>query len=167
MILTLFQFPSMDNLIFFMITIITIFVLIFYFLEVLFLKIGLKVTKAPGKNNIKWAMISVLIQMGLMVFIAIPFVLIGFSGGFNVESTGSDPYGTSDQMSVIGPIIGGTLALLIFLWVNTINVLHRPGIKRSILIFLFMLIPIFIIVGIALGFSSFMMMMSYSGGTII
>lgn len=163
MLLTIFQEggtsgPSMEELMPMIYTAITILVFVFYGLEVLFLKLGLKVTKAPGKTGIKWVMGSVAIQIGLMFFIAVPFILIGFSTGFGSSSS-------------LGPMIGGTISLLIFLWVNTINVLHRPGLKRSVLVFLLMLVPIIIVMTVGVGavswiFSNAMGTGGVNGGTV-
>lgn len=97
--------------------------------DVFLLKIFLVMTKAEAKRNIKWVGISFLIQFGLIFFICLPLFLVGITGGFDEQ--GPNPV-------VIIPFI----LLSIFIDLNLINVIHKIGIKRSIIVALFISIPI-------------------------
>ncbi|MFO7795090.1 MAG: hypothetical protein ACQERB_08620 [Promethearchaeati archaeon] len=103
--------------------------IIFITSEIIFLKIGLKITKAEKRTNLKWVVGSLFIQVGLIAFIGVPFIIMGVSGEF-------DDSGPNLAMLIPLLIIG------IFLEINIINVIHEPGIGKSIVIFIFFVIPI-------------------------
>ena len=109
--------------------------IIFIASEILFLKIGLKITKAEKRTNLKWVVGSLFIQIGLITFIGVPLIIMGASGGFDD--------GGPDLAMLIPLIIMGIL-----IEVNLINVIHEPGIGRSIVIFIFFVIPIFLTIGV-------------------
>lgn len=97
--------------------------------DVFLLKILLLMTKAEAKRNIKWVGISFLIQFGLIFFICLPLFLVGVTGGFDEQ--GPNP-------GVIIPFI----VLSIFIDLNLINVIHKIGIKRSVIVSFFISAPI-------------------------
>ncbi len=96
---------------------------------VLVFRIGLAITKADVKVNTKWVFASFFIQFGLIFFISTPMILSGVTGG---ASSG-------------GLTIGGmatTILFSAFIDLNVINVLHRLGMKRSLVIVILVLLPI-------------------------
>lgn len=100
----------------------------------LILKFGLSVTKAESNTNFKWIAGSFFIQYGVTLFISAPMLLdmvLTITGGssYNFENinTGS---------------IAVTLTFSVFISVNLINMIHKPGIKRSIIIALLIIGPI-------------------------
>ena len=101
----------------------------------LFLKFGL--AKSHSKRNFKWLAISIIMQLFMIALLASPFILMGFAGEF------SD--GDPSTVLIIFAII-----LAIFLDLNIINILHKTGLKRAILCFLLILVPL--IVGGIIGF---------------
>ncbi|TFF85480.1 MAG: hypothetical protein EU518_01085 [Promethearchaeota archaeon] len=109
--------------------------IIFITSEIVFLKIGLKITKAEKRINLKWIVGSIFIQIGLIVFIGVPLIIIGASGGFEDG----------------GPNLAILISLLIIgilLEINLINVLHEPGFGKSIVIFIFFVIPIVLTISV-------------------
>jgi len=108
--------------------------IIFSFLIALVLfKIGLKVTKAPERTSIKWVLISFGIQIGIFFFLASPLILIGM---------------TENQTPPFVLIII-FIILALFLDVHVLNIIHKLGIKRAVLCFMFIVVP-FLLVAIAL-----------------
>ncbi|MFX0072877.1 MAG: hypothetical protein ACFFAO_17510 [Candidatus Hermodarchaeota archaeon] len=97
--------------------------------DIFLLKLFLIMTKAESNRNLKWVAISFGIQYGLVFFICLPLFLIGLTGGF--DERGPDP-------GMLIPII----VLSIFIDLNLINVIHKIGIKRSILVGFFISAPI-------------------------
>lgn len=131
MIASIFQiqmrlFP--DFIIFFMLPLVLI-------LEVVVLKIGLVITKAEVHTSIRWVLISLGLQIGVILFIATPLTLLGFSGFYN-------------SGSALPVIIGVSVITALFLDMNVLNVIHRLGFKKAIIVFALMLIPLFIAGGI-------------------
>ncbi len=96
---------------------------------VLVFRIGLAITKANVKINTKWVFGSFFIQFGLIFFISTPMILSGVSGGF--VSGGFN-------IGMIAPII----IFSAFIDMQVVNVLHRIGLKRSLVIVILILIPI-------------------------
>jgi len=96
--------------------------------DIFILKIGLMMTKAQTKRNLKWVAISFLIQFGVIFFISLPTFLMGMTGAYE---EGPDP-------GIIIPII----LLSLFIDINVINVLHKIGIKRSVIVAFLILVPI-------------------------
>ncbi len=97
--------------------------------DIFLLKLFLIMTKADSKRNLKWVAISFGIQFGLIFFICLPLFLIGLTGGF--DEHGPDP-------GIIIPFF----VLSIFIDLNLINVIHKIGIKRSVIVAFFISAPI-------------------------
>ncbi len=106
--------------------------------SILIFKIGLIVTKAQEKTNMKWVATSFGIQFGIILFISLPLSMSSFEEG--------PP--------------GGIIALVIifsaFIVTHVINVIHKIGIKRSFVVMLLILAPI-----------SFAMAILFSGGSVL
>jgi len=96
---------------------------------ILFFKLGLASVKSKTKKGFKWLAISVMMQLFIVALLASPFILTQFAGGF--EYKGPSP----------GLIIFAII-LAIFLDLNIINVLHKTGLKRALLCFFLMLVPL-------------------------
>ncbi|MFW9999241.1 MAG: hypothetical protein ACFE9Q_05395 [Candidatus Hodarchaeota archaeon] len=94
--------------------------------DMLLLKIGLAITKAQVRKNIKWVAISFLIQFGVILFISSPLLLNTIIGTFHGE----------------GNIIIIVVFFSVFIDVNVINLIHQIGIKRSIIVMIFVVVPI-------------------------
>ncbi len=104
---------------------------IFAISEIVALKIGLIITKAQDKRNMKWVLISFAIQVGIFFFIASPLILMGMTGSF--QQGGPNP------LLVIIFIL-----LALFVDLNILNVLHKLGFKRALIVFGLMMIPFII-----------------------
>jgi hypothetical protein len=101
---------------------------------ILLFKIGLSVTKAESKISFKWVAGSFLIQYGVTLFISAPMLLdmvLTIMVGPPQNYRGPDPL-----------VIGMVVIFSTFISVNLINMLHKPGIIRSIIIALLILGPI-------------------------
>lgn len=96
---------------------------------ILFFKLGLATVKSKTKKGFKWLAISIIMQLFIVALLASPFILIGFAGGFDYK-------GPSPGLIIFAII------LAIFLDLNIINVLHKTGLKRAILCFFLMLVPL-------------------------
>ncbi|KKL83769.1 hypothetical protein LCGC14_1971410 [marine sediment metagenome] len=102
---------------------------------VLLLKIGLAITKAESKTNMKWVAGSFFIQYGVTLFIGAPILL----------EMVLDPlwrttnYIPKSNLMIIAPVV---ILVSFFVTVNLINMLHKPGIVRSVVITLIVLGPI-------------------------
>ena len=94
--------------------------------DILLLKIGLAITKAQEKKNMKWVAGSFGIQFGIIFFISSPLLLFVMIGKFQ-----GDP-------GVIAPIV----LFSVFIDLNVINVLHKIGLKRSLVVVIFVVGPI-------------------------
>ena len=104
------------------------------FIGILLFKFGLAVAKAESKTNFKWVAISFLLQYGVTLFISAPMLL----DMVLVEMVGT-PYG------YYGPdpgLMSMSIIFSTFIVINLINMIHRPGIKRSFGITLLILFPI-------------------------
>ncbi|MBY9017660.1 MAG: hypothetical protein KGD66_02405 [Candidatus Lokiarchaeota archaeon] len=107
---------------------------------ILFLKLGLASVKSKTKKGFKLLAISILIQLSMIALLASPFILMGFAAGeFDKEPS---------PVLIIFAIV-----LAIFMDLNIINILHKTGLKRAILCFFLMIIPLVAgsVVGVLLG----------------
>ena len=104
---------------------------------ILFFKLGLSAAKSKTRKGFKWLAISIIIQLFMIALLASPFILSGFAGEFEME-------GPSPGLIIFA------IVLAIFMDLNIINILHKTGLKRAILCFFLMLVPL--IVGGILGF---------------
>ena len=100
----------------------------------LIFKIGLTVTKAESKTNFKWVAISFLLQYGVTLFISAPMLL---DMVLTMITGPSDGY-RGPNMGLLVPIV----IFSTFIVVNLINMLHKPGIKRSLVTAILILGPI-------------------------
>lgn len=133
------QFPSIQitALQFILIIIVPIFIVA----EIIALKIALKITKAEERTKLKMVAMSFLIQMGVMLFVASPLILIGFA----------DPTGQDTTQGIDPGLIGVFVALALFIDINVINILHKLGYKRSLIVFGFLVIPAVLVVMFAMN----------------
>ena len=99
-----------------------------FIIGLIMLKIGLIITKAEARTGFKWLIGSFGIQVGMFFFVASPLILMGVSGAFG-------EHGPEIVLIII------FLILALFMDVHLLNVLHRVGLKRALLIFGFMAIP--------------------------
>lgn len=106
-------------------------------LEIIILKICLRITKAEKRTDFKWIIISICMQIGMILFVLSPMILMGFSDAFN-NSDGPPPE--------MFPMI----FLAIIIDINLINVLYEIGIGKSIFVFLLFALPVTFL-GFALG----------------
>jgi len=106
--------------------------------SILIFKIGLVVTKAQEKTNMKWVAASFGIQFGIILFISLPLSMSSFEEG--------PPEG----------IIVLVIIFSAFIVTNVINVIHKIGLKRSFVLMLLILAPI-----------SFAMSIIFSGGSVL
>jgi hypothetical protein len=110
--------------------------------DMLLLKIGLAITKAQVKKKMKWVAASFGIQFGVIFFISSPLLLYSMIGEFQ-----GDP-----------GLIMMVIFFSLFIDVNVINLLHKIGIKRSVVVVIFVVGPIITainLLGYALGSGSF------------
>ena len=101
---------------------------------VLILKIGLKITKAEFRTDMKWVAGSFFIQFGVTVFISAPILLDMILE--TIRGTSFDYHGPPPSLMATVIIVS------ILIVVNFINMIHKPGIKRSFVITLLILGPI-------------------------
>ena len=99
---------------------------------VLLLKIILSLTRVERRTDMKWVAISFFIQFGIAIFISAPMaldkILIRLSGAiYEGPKT---------------PVVVPTIIIGVFILINFVNMLHKPGIKQSIVITLFVVGPI-------------------------
>lgn len=107
---------------------------------ILFFKLGLATVKSKTRKGFKLLAISILIQLFMIALLASPFILMGFAGEFEME-------GPSPVLIIFA------IVLAIFLDLNIINILHKTGLKKAILCFFLMIIPLVAggVIGILLG----------------
>jgi hypothetical protein len=104
---------------------------------IIILKIGLAIAKAQSKTNFKWVAISYILQYGVTLFVSTPMLLemilqsMECAGGGSCDYMGPDPGFIA--MSVIFSVV---------LVLNLINLIHKPGLKRSFILTLLVLGPI-------------------------
>jgi len=105
---------------------------------IIILKIGLAITKAESKTNFKWVSISYLILYGVTLFVSSPMLLDMFLSEMEcIQSELSDCYYETD-----GGIIAISVFFSVFLVLNLINVIHKPGLARSFILTLLILGPV-------------------------
>jgi hypothetical protein len=92
---------------------------------IILLKLGLTITKAQEKKDWKWVAGSFAIQFIVAFFIGSPLMILGITGGIMVD---------------IGAIIPFVL-LAAFIDFNFINVLHKVGMRRSLIIMVLIIGP--------------------------
>ncbi len=119
----IFQFPPMEEMIPIIIAVCLLVV------DIFILKIGLAITKAQEKTNFKWVAGSFGIQFGLIFFISAPMILGGWTGQY---TTGGPPI----ALIIITVILCAVIDL------NVINILHKIGLVRSLIIVLLILGPV-------------------------
>lgn len=91
--------------------------------------IALAITKADVKTNAKWVFGSFFIQFAIIFFISTPMILGGITGDF--ENGGPNP----------GTILP-TIIFSAFIDVQVVNVIHKLGMKRSLIVVILIIIPI-------------------------
>ncbi|MHA2392821.1 MAG: hypothetical protein ACXAEX_12815 [Promethearchaeota archaeon] len=97
------------------------------------LKLGLVITKAESKTNFKWVAISFLLQYGITLFLSSPILL-----GMILEMAGGPPFDYEPDPAFIAIAIIFSIILVI----NITNIIHKPGLKRSIIVGLLIFGPI-------------------------
>lgn len=102
------------------------------------LRIGLAITRAQSKTNIKWVAGSYLIQYGITLFVSSPMLLDMLLTELDCTKNGiCDYYGGPNPAFIAMAVIFSTLLVL-----NLINVIHKPGLTRSFILTLLILGPI-------------------------
>lgn len=107
-------------------------IIIAFIVGLILLKIGLVIAKAEARTGFKWLLGSFGIQVGMFFFVGSPLILLGISGAFGEQGP-----------EVILIII--FLVLALFIEVNILNIIHRLGIKRALLVFGLMVAPFLIV----------------------
>jgi hypothetical protein len=103
---------------------------------VIILKVALAVTKAESKTNMKWIAGSFFIQFGVILFISTPMLFDMFL---------HPNFGKPNFVYPMPPsLIAMIVIFSIFVVVNLINTIHKPGIIRSFIITLLILGPIIV-----------------------
>jgi hypothetical protein len=97
--------------------------------DILILKLGLTIIKAQEKTNLKWVAGSFGIQFGLIFFISTPMILGGWTGQY---STGGPP--------IILIIL--TVIFCIFIDLNVINIIHKIGMLRALILAILIMGPV-------------------------
>ncbi|MFW9952660.1 MAG: hypothetical protein ACFFKA_21270 [Candidatus Thorarchaeota archaeon] len=93
------------------------------------LKIGLTLTKAERWKRMKWVAASYFIQFGTIFIIGSPLMILGMIGVFQ-----------GDIVAIIPVVIVSA-----FIDMNVINVIHRIGLKSSLIIVIMILVPMIFI----------------------
>ena len=93
--------------------------------DILLLKLGLIMTKAEVRRKFKWVVYSFFIQFGMIFFIGSPLMILGFIGAFR-----------GDPAAIIAVSILG-----LFIDINIINILHKIGLKRALIVGLLIVAP--------------------------
>jgi hypothetical protein len=96
-------------------------------LAIFILKICLAISKAEVRKGMKWVAISSLIQFGVIFFISSPMMLLGIF-----------IWHGPPKPEVLIP----TILISFFIDVNVMNIIHRIGIKKSVVIGIFLIAPI-------------------------
>ena len=107
-------------------------IVIAFIVGLILLKIGLVISKAETRTGFKWLLGSFGIQVGMFFFVGSPLILLGISGAFGEQGP-----------EIILIII--FLVLALFIEVNLLNILHRLGLKRALLVFALMVAPFLIV----------------------
>lgn len=112
-------------------------------IDILLLKLALIITNAQVKRNMKWVLGSFGIQFGIVFFIGSPLILYGMIGVFE---------GVQGMRGIT--IIAIVVIFAVFIDLNIINILHKIGLKRSLVVVIFVAAPIVIVLfllGLFLG----------------
>jgi len=96
---------------------------------VLIFAIALAITKAEVKTNAKWVFGSFFIQFGVIFFISIPIMLGGITGD---SSNGGPDDG----------LIATVIIFSAFIDVQVVNIIHKLGMKRSLIVVILIIGPI-------------------------
>lgn len=107
--------------------------------DILLLKLGLAITKAQKRRQMKWVAGSFLIQFGIVFIVCSPLFLMGIYGFLQ-----------GDIFEIL-PTIIPIMLLSLFIDLNLINILHQIGLKRSLVVLLFTFAPVVFIM-FRLGF---------------
>ncbi|TFG22608.1 MAG: hypothetical protein EU529_10010 [Promethearchaeota archaeon] len=107
-------------------------IVIAFIVGLILLKIGLVISKAETRTGFKWLLGSFGIQVGMFFFVGSPLILLGISGAFGEQGP-----------EIILIII--FLVLALFIEVNLLNIIHRLGLKRALLVFALMVAPFLIV----------------------
>ena len=107
-------------------------IIIAFIVGLILLKIGLVISKAETRTEFKWVLGSFGIQVGMFFFVGSPLILLGISGAFGKQGP-----------EIILIII--FLVLALFIEVNLLNIIHRLGMKRALLVFGLMVAPFLIV----------------------
>ena len=107
-------------------------IIIAFIVGLILLKVGLVVSKAETRTGFKWVLGSFGIQVGMFFFVGSPLILLGISGAFGEQGP-----------EIILIII--FLVLALFIEVNILNIIHRLGILRALLVFGLMVAPFLIV----------------------
>ena len=99
---------------------------------VILLSLGLAITRAQERKSIKWVAVSFFIQFGVAIFFSAPLAL---------EKILAIVYKTKYEGPQT-PAAVAVIAVSVFILVNFINMIHKPGIINSIVIILFIVGPI-------------------------
>jgi hypothetical protein len=119
----LFQFPPIEDMVPIIIAVSLLIV------DIFILKIGLSITKAQEKTNFKWVAGSFGIQFGLIFFVSTPMILGGWTGQY---TTGGPPIA----------LIILTVIFCVFIDLNIINIIHKIGMVRSLIIAILIMGPV-------------------------
>ncbi len=98
-------------------------------------KIGLLIVKARERKSIYFVIISVFAQIGTIFLLFIPILLFGVAENWNMSY--------APQLTLF-------IILALFIDFNLINILHKLGLQRTAVVFLFFVIPT-LIFGILIG----------------
>ncbi|MFW9818007.1 MAG: hypothetical protein ACFFE5_00230 [Candidatus Thorarchaeota archaeon] len=121
----LFQFPLSQEMIEIIIAVCLLVV------DIFILKIGLAITKAQEKTNFNWVAGSFGIQFAVIFFIGTPMILGGWTGQFS----------TGDPLTFI-PLIILTVVFCTFIDLHIINILHKIGMGRALIIAILIIGPV-------------------------
>lgn len=97
--------------------------------DLVLLKIALAITKTERWKTMKWAAASYFIQFGVVFAVGSPLFLLGMIGAFN-----GDP-------GAIIPIV----IIAAFADVNIVNIIHKIGLRRSLIVVIFIIVPMIFI----------------------
>ena len=103
---------------------------------IIILRIGLAITRAESKTNFKWVAASYLILYGVTLFVSSPMLLDMFISEMECKGQPDCYYGPE------GGVIAISVIFSVFLVLNLINIIHKPGLARSFILTLLILGPI-------------------------
>ena len=100
---------------------------VFILAEIISIKIGLIIVKARERKSLAWAVASVFIQIGVIFLVFIPLIMMGIAEGIR----------SSDIPAIILMAV-----IAVFVDFNLINMLHKLGFKRSLIVLILFSIPL-------------------------